>query len=134
SAAAFPLNLSPSILSVKSRGNSLSMNFRTAENVRVLAFSFTSLSFSPFWSGQVIVPASLSPSFLIVISSVRIWSPILYSHFHVPPGSALAPCAPPSPQSPSTNVAERTPLRVASKKWGGEAVRHGPASPRRQES
>src|SRR5262249_55044045 len=62
SAALFPLNLSPSIVSVKSRGNSLPLNFRTAENVRVLSFSFASLSFSSFWSGQLIVPASLSPS------------------------------------------------------------------------
>src|SRR6516162_6351698 len=74
--ALFPLNLSPSIFSVKSRGNSLSMNFRTAENVRVLAFSFRSLSFSAFWSGQLIVPASLSPSILIVKVAVSFWLPI----------------------------------------------------------
>src|SRR5262249_1723781 len=74
--AALPLNLSPSIVSVKSRGNPLPLNFRTAENVRVLAFSFTSLSFSSFWSGQLIVPASLSPSILIVKVAVSFWLPI----------------------------------------------------------
>src|SRR3984885_4733234 len=86
SAAPFPLSLSPSIVSVYSTVISLSMSFRTAENVRVPSFSFRSLSFVSFWSGQLIVPASLSPSFLIVKVDVRFMSPILYSHFHVPTG------------------------------------------------
>ena len=92
------------------------MNFRTAENVSFPSLNFRSLIFSSFWSGQLIVPASLSPSFLIVRSDVRFWSPISYSHFHVPTGSAFSPCAPASPQNPSTNAAERIVFMVASKK------------------
>ena len=76
------------------------MNTRTAEKVRFPSFSFTSLSFVSFWSGQLIVPASLSPSFLIVSVDVRFWSPISYSHFHVPTGSAFSPCATARPQMP----------------------------------
>src|SRR5262249_46545382 len=52
------------------------------------------------------VPASLSPSFLIVSSAVRFWSPILYSHFHVPTGSALS-AAFAKLLTPSTNAIER---------------------------
>src|SRR5438445_6450326 len=105
--AAFPLNLSPVIVSLKSRGNLFSINTRTAEKVRSPPFSFTSVSFASFWSGQLIVPTSLSPSFLIVSVEVRFWPPISYSHFHVPTGSAVSPCAPARPQSPSTHAAEK---------------------------
>src|SRR5687767_10799727 len=103
----------------------LSINTRTAENVRSASFSFTSLSFTSFWSGQLIVPANLSPSFLIVSSAVRLVSPILYSHFHVPTGSALS-AALARPQNPSTNAIERTAFMIASEKWGREAVERGP--------
>src|SRR6185295_12560402 len=94
----------------------LSWNFRTAENVSFPSLNFTSLSFSSFWSGQFIVPARLSPSFLIVSSDVRCWSPILYSHFQVPTGSAFSPCATARPQNPSTNATERIVFMSASKK------------------
>src|SRR5207249_1746743 len=90
SAAPFPLSLSPSIVSLYSTVISLSMSFRTAENVSVPSFSFRSLRLVSFWSGQLIVPASLSPSFLIVKVDVRFCPPISYSHFHVPTGSALS--------------------------------------------
>ena len=93
------------------------MNIRSAEKVRSPSFSFTSLSFVSFWSGQLIVPASLSPSFLIVRVDIRFWPPISYSHFHVPTGSAFSPCAPARPQNPSTNAAERIVFMFASKKW-----------------
>src|SRR5439155_26094835 len=75
----------------------------------------TSLSFASFWSGQLIVPASLSPSFVIVSVDIRFWSPIEYSHFHVPTGSTLS-AAPARPQNPSTNAAERIVFMFASKK------------------
>src|SRR5215468_9763469 len=93
------------------------MNFRTAENVRVPSFSFRSLRFVSFWFGQLIVPASLSPSFLIVRVDVSFTPPISYSQFHVPTGSALSPCAPARLVSPSTNVAERIAFMIASKEW-----------------
>ena len=67
------------------------MNTRTAAKVSSPAFSFTSFSFVSFWSGQLIVPASLSPSFLIVRVDIRFWPPISYSHFHVPIGFAFSP-------------------------------------------
>src|SRR5439155_22477082 len=76
SEAPFPLSLSLSIVSLYSIVILLSMNSRTAENVRLLSFSFTSLSFVSFWSGQLIVPASLSPSFLIIKVDIRFCPPI----------------------------------------------------------
>src|SRR5262249_9953929 len=76
SAAPFPLSLSPSIFSVYSTAISLPINFRTAEKVRVSPFSLKSLSFVSSWSGQVIVPVRLSPSFLTFKVDVRSWSPI----------------------------------------------------------
>src|SRR6187549_3852062 len=97
-------------------GIMLSMNFRTAENVSFPSLNFTSLSFSSFWSGQFIVPERLSPSFRIVSSDVRCWSPILYSHFQVPTGSAFSPCATARPQNPSTNTTERIVFMFASRK------------------
>ena len=117
SAAPFPLSLSPSIVRVYSTVILLSMTFRTAENVSFPSLNFRSLSFSSFWSGQLIVPASLSPSFLIVRVDVRFLSPISYSHFHVPTGSALSSRAPARPHSPSTNAAERIAFMIASEKW-----------------
>src|SRR6516225_472274 len=117
SAAPFPLSLSPSIVSLYSTVILLFMNFRTAENVRVPSFSFRSLRFVFFWSGQLIVPASLFPSFLIVKVDVRFCPPILYSHFHVPTGSTLS-AAPARPQTPSTNAIERIAFMIASVKWG----------------
>src|SRR6185436_19990685 len=90
--------------------------FRTAEKVSLPSLNFTSLSFSSFWSGQFIVPERLSPSFWIVSSDVRCWSPILYSHFQVPTGSAFSPCANAKPQSPSTNATERIVFMFASGK------------------
>src|SRR5436190_13322151 len=99
-------------------GMLLPINFRTAENVSVPSFSFTSLSFSSFWSGQVIVPASLSPSFLIVRVDVRLLPPISYSHFQVPTGSAFASRALARPQSPSTNAIERIAFIIVSEDWG----------------
>src|SRR6516164_11431768 len=48
SAAPFPLSLSPSSVSLYTTVISLSMNFRTAENVRVPSFSFRSLRFVSF--------------------------------------------------------------------------------------
>src|SRR5260370_6561547 len=107
SAAPFPLSLSPSIVSLYSTVNWLSINFRSAEKVSVPSFSFRSLRLVSFWSGQLIVPASLSPSFLIVKGDAPCWAPISYSHFHAPPGSAFSPCAPPRPQTPRTTAAER---------------------------
>src|SRR5438128_6656377 len=103
-----------------------SINTRTAEKVRSPSFSFTSLSVVSFWSGQLIVPASLSPSILTVSVDVRFWSPILYSHFHVPTGSAFSPCAPARPQSPSTNAAEKIVFMFAPRSGEWEAVRRGP--------
>src|SRR5215813_1444646 len=83
------------------------MSFRTAEKVSFPSLNFTSLSFSSFWSGQFIVPERLSPSFWIVSSDVRCWSPILYSHFQVPTGSAFSPCATARPQKTSTDTTQR---------------------------
>src|SRR5260221_6886890 len=120
SAAPFPLSLSPSIVSVYSTVISLSMSLRTAENVSVPSFSFRSLRFVSFWSGQLIVPASLFPSFLIVKVDVRFWSPISYSHFHVPTGTTLS-AAPARPQTPSANAIERIAFMIASEKWGKES-------------
>src|SRR5215467_15821738 len=94
----------------------LSMNFRTAENVSFPSLNFTSLSFSSFWSGQFIVPERLSPSFWIVSSDVRCWSPILYSHFQVPTGSDFSPCATAKPQKTSTDTTERIVFLFASRK------------------
>src|SRR5271156_613737 len=91
------------------------MNFRTAENVRVPSFSLRSLSFSSFWSVQLIVPTSLSPSFLIVKVDARFCPPISYSHFHVPTGStALSSAAPARPHTPRTNAIERIAFMIAS--------------------
>src|SRR6267143_1025341 len=115
--APFPLSLSPVIVSLYSMGILFSINTRTAEKVRSPAFSFTSLSFVSFWSGQLIVPASLSPSFLIDSVDIRFWPPISYSHFQVPTGSAFSPCAPARPQSPSPDAAERIAFMFASKEW-----------------
>src|ERR1043166_4558069 len=83
------------------------MILRTAENVSVPSFSLRSLSFSSFWFGQLIVPVSLSPSFLIVRVEVRCCPPISYSHFHVPTGSILASAAFARRQNPGTNAIER---------------------------
>src|SRR5437763_11053606 len=87
----------------------LPMSLRSAENVSFPSLNFGSLSFSSFWSGQLIVPASLPPSFLTVRVDVRFAPPISYSHFHVPTGSApfLSSAAPARPQSPSTSATER---------------------------
>src|SRR5262245_9906764 len=105
--APFPLSLSPSTFSLYSTLNLLSPTTRSAENVSSPSFIFTSLSFASFWFGQSIVPASLSPSFLIVRVEVRGCPPISYSHFHVPTGSTLASAALAGRQSPSTNAIER---------------------------
>src|SRR5262249_35991546 len=113
----FPLSVSPLIINLYSMWKLLPPTTRSAENVSSPSFSFRSWRGVSFWSGQLIVPVILSPSFLIVRVDVRFWSPILYSHFHVPTGSALPPCAPARPQSPSTNVAERIAFMIASKKW-----------------
>src|SRR5207248_1601042 len=103
------------------------MSFRTAENVRVPSFDFRSLSFVSFWSGQLIVPASLSPSFLIVKVDVRCCPPISYSHFHVPTAStALSSTAPARPHTPSTNAIETIAFMIASEKWRREAVQRRP--------
>src|SRR5581483_4754967 len=122
--------LSPSIVSVYSTVISLPISFRTAEKLSVPSFSFTSLSGSSFWSGQLIVPASLSPSFLIVKVDVRCCPPISYSHFHVPTGSTLS-AAPARPQSPSANAIERIAFIIASENEMGKgsglnADRHQP--------
>src|SRR5215475_790329 len=95
------------------------MNIRTAEKVRVPSFHFKSLRLYSFWSGQLIVPAILSPSFVIVRVDVRCCSPILYSHFHVPTGSAFSPCALARPQNTSTNAAERIVFIFALQKVAG---------------
>ena len=79
------------------------MNFRTAENVSSPSLIFRSLSSSSFWSGQLIVPASLSLAFLIVSSRVRFWPPTLYSHVHVPTGSTSS-AAPARVQIPSASA------------------------------
>src|SRR5438034_11115689 len=42
----------------------LPMNFRSAENVSFPSLNFGSRIFSSFWSGQLIVPARMSPSLL----------------------------------------------------------------------
>src|SRR5207245_1103038 len=107
SAAPFPLNLSPSIVRVYSTVIVLSMSFRSAENVSLPSLNFGSLIFSSFWSGQLIVPTNLSPSFLGVRVDVRCCPPISYSHCHVPTGFAFSSRAPAGPQSPSTLAAER---------------------------
>src|ERR1041384_6402337 len=113
-------------------GISLPMNFRTAEYVRVPSFSFTSLRFSSFWSGQLIVPPSLSPSVLTVRVAVRFCPPISYSHFHIPTGSTLS-AAPARPQTQSTNAIERIAFMIASEKWGkGSGLTQGANSPRQR--
>src|SRR5439155_15881723 len=126
STAPFPLSLSPSIVNLYSTLYVLSPSTRSAEKVSSWSFSFRSLSFVSFWFGQLIVPASLSPSFVIVRVDVRCWPPISYSHFHVPTGSAFSPCAPASPQNPSTNAAEWIVFMFASKKLraGSSRRRH----------
>src|SRR4051812_27466419 len=99
------------------------MIFRTAEKVSVSSFSFTSLRFVSFWSGQLIVAVRLSPSFLTVKVEVRFCLPISYSHFHVPTGSTLS-AARARPQSPSTNAIERIAFMIAFREMGkgrGEA-------------
>src|SRR6185436_19687855 len=122
STAPFPLSLSPVIVNLYSTSNLLSPSTRTAEKVNSPSFSFTSLSFASFWSGQLIVPASLSPSFVIVSVDVRCWSPILYSHFHVPIGSDFSPCAPARPQNASANAIGRIDFMFASRKFFGEKM------------
>src|SRR5262249_24146837 len=110
SAAPFPLSLSPSIVSLYSTvmPSSIPANFRSAENVSVPSFSFRSLSLVASWSGQLIVPARLAPSFLIFKVDVRCCPPISYSHFHVPTGSTtLSSAAPARPHTPRTNAIER---------------------------
>src|SRR5262245_29711128 len=107
SAPAFPLNVSPSIFSLYSIMNLLSMNCRSAEKLKLPSFILTSLICASFWSGQLIVPASRSPSALIVSVDIRFWPPISYSHLHFPIGLSLSPPAPAKPQSPMTNAAER---------------------------
>src|SRR5262249_50432874 len=126
SAAPFPLNLSPSIVSVYSTVISLSMNFRTAVNVRVPSFSFRSLRFASFWSGQLIVPASLSPSFLIFRVDSRFCPPMLYSHFHVPVGSAFLSWADESPTSPSASAAAIKVRIDPSPRWAAGEQRPSP--------
>src|SRR5581483_7767958 len=117
SAAPFPLSLSPSIASLYStvKPFSIPANFRSAENVSVPSFSFRSLSFVSSWSGQLIDPASLSPSFLIFKVDVRCCPPISYSHFHVPTGSTtLSSAVPARPHTPRTNAIERIAFMIAS--------------------
>src|SRR5215813_8773823 len=81
SAAPFPLSLSPSIFSLYSTvmPSSIPANFRSAENVSVPSFSFRSLSLVSSWSGQLIVPVRLSPSFLNFKVDVRCCPPISYA-------------------------------------------------------
>src|SRR6185437_11287498 len=63
----------------------------------------------------LIVPARLSPSFLIVKVDVRCCPPISYSHFHVPAGSTtLSSAAPARPHTPRTNAIERIAFMIAS--------------------
>src|SRR4051794_35276313 len=117
SAAPFPLSLSPSIFSLYSTvmPSSIPANFRSAENVSVPSFSFRSLSFISSWSGHLIVPARLSPSFLIFKVDVRCCPPISYSHFHVPTGSTtLSSAASAKPHTPRTNAIERIAFMIAS--------------------
>src|SRR4028119_813725 len=84
-------------------GISLSMNFRTAENVSFASLNFGSLSVSSFWSGQLMVPTSPSPSFLTVRVDVRF-------------GSPPSDLAPPAPAGPAALLLDRQggrPLRLA---------------------
>src|SRR5215475_1609644 len=95
--------------------SSIPANFLSAENVSASSFSFRSLSFVSPWSGQLIVPVSLSPSFLIFKVDVRCCPPISYSHFHVPTGSTtLSSAAPARPHTPRTNAIERIAVMIAS--------------------
>src|SRR5262245_28281126 len=95
--------------------SSIPANFRSAENVSVPSFSFRSLSLVSSWSGQLIVPVRLSPSFLIFKVDVRCCPPISYSHFHVPTGSTtLSSAAPARPQTARTNAIERIAFMIAS--------------------
>src|SRR4051794_2570782 len=95
--------------------SSIPANFRSAENVSVPSFSFRSLSFVSSWSGQLIDPARLSPSFLIFKVDVRCCPPISYAHFHVPTGSTtLSSAAPARPHIPRINVIGRTEFMIAS--------------------
>src|SRR4051812_24995036 len=107
------------------------MSFRTAENASFPFLNFRSLSFSPFWSDQLMVPVSLSPSFLISRVEVRCCPPISYSQFHVPTGSAaLSSAAPARPHAPRTNAIERTAFTIASEivaqRKQSDADRHPP--------
>src|SRR6201999_2232056 len=107
----------PSIFSLYSTvmPSSIPANFRSTVNVSVPSFSFRSLSFVSSWSGQLIVPAKLSPSFLIFKVDVRCCPPISYSHFHVPTGSTtLSSAAPARPHTPRTNAIERIAFMIAS--------------------
>ena len=109
-----------STLTIKKDGDKLAGTMSWPDqketNLKDVKLKDGNLSFSAFWSGQLIVPASLSPSFVIVSVEVRFWSPMEYSHFHVPTGSAFSPCAPARPPSPITNAAERIAFMFASKK------------------
>src|SRR5262249_53398512 len=81
-------------------------------------------------SGQVMVPTSLSPSFLSVKVAVRCCPPISYSHFHVPTGSDLSSAALVRPQTPRTNATERIAFMLASTRNGGwEAGQRRPPPP-----
>src|SRR6185436_11224638 len=123
SAEPFPVSLSPSIISAYSMGMTLSMNFRTTENVSFPSLNFGSAIFSSFWSGQFMVPSILSPSLLIVSSAVRFWSPIEYWHFHVPTGSAFSPCALVIAHNPSISAAERI-VFIAPPRSNGPKLSH----------
>ena len=117
SAAPFPLSLSPSIVSLYSTvmPSSIPANFRSAENVSAPSFSFRSLTLASSWSGQLIVPARWSPSFLILMVDVRCCPPISYSHFQVPTGSTtLSSAAPAMPHTPRNNAIERIAFMIAS--------------------
>src|SRR5262245_64357872 len=107
--------------------SSIPANFRSAEKVSVPSFSFRSLSLVSSWSGQLIVPVKLSPSFLIFKVDVRCCPPISYSHFHVPTGSTtLSSAAPARLHTSRTNAIERIAFMIASDRGATEAVQRRP--------
>src|SRR5262249_11415884 len=71
-------------------------------------------------SMNVIVPVSLSPWSLSVRVDIRFMSPISYSHFQVPVGSAFLSSARTKPASPSTTTAARIAFMVLPSRAAGE--------------
>src|SRR5262249_13832542 len=109
--------------------NFMSLISRSAEKVSSPSLNLTSLSFDSFLSCQVIMPVSLSPSFLTARVDSRFCPPTSYSHFHVPTGSAFSSRAPAGRHGRATTAAGMFALMVASGGWGAGGRPTRPAPP-----